>query len=695
MDDSVANNSFASTVRGNISLVDHKAYLQAKLQCILRKHLDGGCNEGLDVFIHEISRINESYKCQLRQPVGMSEDMVCTLQEYDISLLFRFLGYLILNRQQDAFRYRDSLSAVLDAVKIAFNSIIVSFQSIAITEEEFDSFFRSFFSLDAFIEMKNNCQLVATNKDLYLHSDNASQPQVQTSRGITGGEKIDNIEYFEVVAYDKKKNKVYKNNVTYYFKYVHRIFQLYNITAQQLPQEYQSLIHNFLKGIINDHELYGLGTKFYTQLYVTKVGGVGDSNAACHTILDMSDFNYDLFNDIVSILLKHGQDQCLVNLFEYTRALYANSDGYKELVENYIQYFISIENILSYNLAYQLCISFGMNHCIYSTYHSRIWELKSTFQFLNMINKGKWRLALEELKKYSDVSIWVGVYRHLRSLGMYEAAVEIYNAGGLQHVAEMYNIAETAVDEIESEIRANMDKYLSIPPNLRNSIVVINSKEKLVEAQQLLGYNSATNQFCLKPLLVGVDCEWPAHMYHQQVDGSVSLLQIATENYILLFDLMVLSELPADCVSIAIALIQHLFANSDIIKLGFKMDGGEKRLLRNSYNKIFGTAFDIIEPYQDIEAICKKLIRSQECTQMKVEDVISGYKLRKSHIFEKKSSNELSLSDCCYIFLGQKLNKNHRLSNWAERPLNNDQILYAALDAYALVNIYNLVQTIK
>ena len=693
MSDSVVNTSFAASVRGNISLVDHKAYLQVKLQGILRNHLDGVCNEGVDMFIHEISRINESYKCQLRQPVGMSEDMVCTLQEYDMSLLFRFLGYLVMNRRHDAFRYRDSLSAVLDAVKVVFSNIIVSFQSIEIAEEESDLFFRSFFSLDVFTVMKNSCQLVAKAKDLNLCSDTASQ--VQTSREVVGAEKMDNIDCFEVVAHDKKKIKMYKNNVTYYFKYVHRIFQLYNITAQQLPQEYQSLIHNFLKGLINDHELYGLGTKFYAQLYVVKVGGVGDTNNAFHSIPDMSDFNYDLFNDIISILLKHGQEQCLVNLFEYTHALYANSDVYKELVESYIKYFVSIENICSYNLAYHLCVSFGKNHRMHSTYYAHIWQLQSTFRFLNMINKGKWRLALEELKNCSDVSIWIGVYKHLRSLGMYEAAVTIYNSGGLQHVAAMYNIAETAVEEIELELRVNMSKYLSIPLNLRNSIVVINSKDKLVEAQQILGYNAATNLFCQKPLVIGVDCEWPAHMYQQQVDSSVSLLQIAAENYILLFDLMVLSELPADSVSIVIALIQHLFTNSDIIKLGFKMDGGEKRLLRNSYNKIFGTAFDIIEPYQDIEAICKNLIRSQECTQTKVGDVITEYKLRKSHIFEKKSSNELSLSDCCYIFLGQKLNKNHRLSNWAERPLNNDQIMYAALDAYALVSIYNLVQAIK
>jgi hypothetical protein len=680
MEDS-SNSTSTAAARSNLSLVDYKSFLQGKVQTILRDHLDGNCSENVEEFIQEIARMNERYKCQLRQPVGMSEDMVRTLQAYDTSLLFRFLGYLFMNRQHDAFKYRDCLSAVLDAVKLVFNKVNATFQSIAISEEETHLFFGQFFTLDIFLKMKNDCRLV--HQSVNIDESSAVSLEVDS--------KTDNNDDSDAREYNKKKLKVYKNNITYFLKYVHRIFQLYNITASQLPPEHKVLVHNFLRDIINGHELYGLGTKFYVQLCVAKNDDGGGITGASHAAADMSDFNYELFHDITCSLLHHGQDQCLVQLFEYIHALYASADGYEELVENYIKYFLSIENILSYNLAYRLCELLGKKHRIYSTYHRRIWLLKSAFQFINLINKGKWRLAVEDLKKCGDDKVWVKVYTHLRSLGMYEAALAVYNVGDLQRVAAAHNIAETSVVEMDLEVRINMDKYLDLPSNLHDSIVVVNSKDSLSEARQLVEYYSADNQ---SPSVIGIDCEWPAHIYQKQVNTSISVLQIAAENYVLLFDLMTLSESP-DCVTIAAALIQHLLANPATAKLGFKMDGAEKNMLRNSYNKIFDAAFDVIEPYQDIEVICKTLIRSKESIQAQADGVIAGYKLRKSHVLDKKCSSQLSLSDCCYIFLGKKLNKNQQLSDWSKRPLSAEQVKYAALDAHALVHIYNLVNDVK
>jgi hypothetical protein len=47
-----------------------------------------------------------------------------------------------------------------------------------------------------------------------------------------------------------------------------------------------------------------------------------------------------------------------------------------------------------------------------------------------------------------------------------------------------------------------------------------------------------------------------------------------------------------------------------------------------------------------------------------------------------------SLSDVSLALLGQPLNKKQRLSNWAIRPLTSEQIIYAALDVYAPILIF-------
>lgn len=52
----------------------------------------------------------------------------------------------------------------------------------------------------------------------------------------------------------------------------------------------------------------------------------------------------------------------------------------------------------------------------------------------------------------------------------------------------------------------------------------------------------------------------------------------------------------------------------------------------------------------------------------------------------------MSLANLVKLCFGKKLDKSNQFSNWTNRPLRQEQILYAALDSYCLLEIYDIVK---
>ncbi|KAH8047177.1 C2 domain-containing protein [Aureococcus anophagefferens] len=138
---------------------------------------------------------------------------------------------------------------------------------------------------------------------------------------------------------------------------------------------------------------------------------------------------------------------------------------------------------------------------------------------------------------------------------------------------------------------------------------------------------------------VAVDCEWGANAAHE----GASLLQLATRGLVVLVDLLALPTTPA--VHKLLADVADLaFASRHVVVLGFDGEANDLPHLRAAAG---GWEADY--------------------------DELRGY----------------GLAECAAKFLGRRLDKSPRDLDWRRRPLTEAAVAYAALDAYALLQLYD------
>ncbi|XP_054275428.1 exonuclease mut-7 homolog isoform X2 [Macrosteles quadrilineatus] len=166
--------------------------------------------------------------------------------------------------------------------------------------------------------------------------------------------------------------------------------------------------------------------------------------------------------------------------------------------------------------------------------------------------------------------------------------------------------------------------------------------------------------------VVGLDAEWkPAFCSETE---ALSLLQVATHEETFLVDVPALQHSP-----VWKDLSQGLFLNPDILKLGFGLSVDLLKL-KESINmndvKMAGLGF------LDLNLLWKKLMREFNITlpfKGEESDTVEG------------------LSKLVSLCVGLPLDKSEQFSNWDRRPLRDAQRNYAALDAYCLIIVYEVL----
>lgn len=167
--------------------------------------------------------------------------------------------------------------------------------------------------------------------------------------------------------------------------------------------------------------------------------------------------------------------------------------------------------------------------------------------------------------------------------------------------------------------------------------------------------------------LVGIDCEWKPSFGGQC--NELALMQIATRKAVYVIDVVNLAHKEPHMWQ---DLGKHLFNNCDILKLGFNMSS-DIHMIRSAlphvnFNPKHLGFLDLCTLWKHIE---------------KYPKVRFPYEVK---------SGGLSLTTLVCLSLGHDLDKSEQFSNWEKRPLRDTQIYYAGLDAYCLIQVYDVIK---
>lgn len=134
-----------------------------------------------------------------------------------------------------------------------------------------------------------------------------------------------------------------------------------------------------------------------------------------------------------------------------------------------------------------------------------------------------------------------------------------------------------------------------------------------------------------------------------------------------------------------LSLMRRLFSSGDVLKLGYDV-GGDIQYLLTSY-PMLKPALQQSSMVLDI-AVLQKQVERLLCTQPVAGG--SGTEVSRGATAARTTEGR-GLSLLVLQTLGKALDKRQQLSEWERRPLTTAQLLYAASDAYCLLEVYDVL----
>uniref|UniRef100_A0A4X2KFQ1 3'-5' exonuclease domain-containing protein n=1 Tax=Vombatus ursinus TaxID=29139 RepID=A0A4X2KFQ1_VOMUR len=295
----------------------------------------------------------------------------------------------------------------------------------------------------------------------------------------------------------------------------------------------------------------------------------------------------------------------------------------------------------------------------------------------NMVGENVWlqEQLIQLLISYCDAATaaqWALSY-HLPSESLPAKVAEKMHE--LQHQERVEVTKERTYD---SKMDKKNDHYYQLPI-ARENIHFLQTWEEVDKCREVV----------LQPgQVVGIDMEWrpPFGLVGRP---RVSVLQIATKEHVYLLDLLQFSKLDQEEKEKELChFIWKLFSDPSIIKLGYGMSGDLCSLsttypaLREMEKQVQGIL--------DLLQVDKQLQKNSGLWK-KHHTLVESLCPEPSSVTKSPRQAEKGLSLLVQNLLGKPLDKTEQLSNWEKRPLREEQILYAASDAYCLLEVYEVL----
>uniref|UniRef100_K3WMK1 3'-5' exonuclease domain-containing protein n=1 Tax=Globisporangium ultimum (strain ATCC 200006 / CBS 805.95 / DAOM BR144) TaxID=431595 RepID=K3WMK1_GLOUD len=217
-------------------------------------------------------------------------------------------------------------------------------------------------------------------------------------------------------------------------------------------------------------------------------------------------------------------------------------------------------------------------------------------------------------------------------------------------------------------------EYLKLPL-ASDCVIFVDNDDMVALAYEILMHD------CIR--MLGIDAEWRPDLGSGHMQSKCSILQVACESHVFIFDLLELA------ISDLEDLFTHLFTSRSIVKLGFGLDGDIKRL-RWSFpdTRCFETFINVVDFSLDESASAKQAIAHDAEQKKQSESHVDGDESFELANLKHRRRRQRGLAAYVYEVLGLPLSKAQQKSDWERRPLTEEQISYAALDAYCLVMVY-------
>ncbi|XP_074281617.1 uncharacterized protein LOC141606401 isoform X2 [Silene latifolia] len=187
--------------------------------------------------------------------------------------------------------------------------------------------------------------------------------------------------------------------------------------------------------------------------------------------------------------------------------------------------------------------------------------------------------------------------------------------------------------------------------------------------------------------IVAIDAEWKPVRHHpdpttERTFPTVSLLQLAcrlarspsdssesTQTDSVVVFLVDLQSVPLSSIY---GPLKEMLVAYDVLKLGFKFKQDLVYLSSTFCNFGCDPGFDKAEPFLDISSIY--------------------YLLQQRQHGRSASKDSKSLATICKELLGLSLSKELQCSDWSQRPLTEEQKIYAAVDAHCLLELFTIFE---